>query len=139
MTFSVAVGDVNQSIYGFRHARPEIFYGYSEEVVRVGKHSAELLDNFAAALRFWPAWMLCSKALWHRSETSERSSRVRREKQPLDRSAEGLSPDDPDEESDEGREARWITSRILAAPRHARSRRRPAGGLRRFRRSVSCQ
>ncbi|HWE53547.1 MAG TPA: UvrD-helicase domain-containing protein [Bryobacteraceae bacterium] len=41
-----AVGDTNQSIYGFRHARPEIFHRYLDAVQEQGKHHAELLDNF---------------------------------------------------------------------------------------------
>ena len=39
-----AVGDINQSIYGFRHARPEIFERYQEQTAN--KHYAELLENF---------------------------------------------------------------------------------------------
>jgi ATP-dependent exoDNAse (exonuclease V) beta subunit len=41
-----AVGDVNQSIYGFRHARPDIFHLYRESIKAEGKHSAELFENF---------------------------------------------------------------------------------------------
>ena len=40
------VGDVNQSIYGFRHARPEIFCRYRDDVVFRAGHSVELLHNF---------------------------------------------------------------------------------------------
>jgi ATP-dependent exoDNAse (exonuclease V) beta subunit len=40
------VGDVNQSIYGFRHARPEIFRQYRDDVVFRARHSVDLLDNF---------------------------------------------------------------------------------------------
>ena len=39
-----AVGDINQSIYGFRHAKPEIFEAYREKTL--DKHYTELLDNF---------------------------------------------------------------------------------------------
>ena len=41
-----AVGDRNQSIYGFRHARPEIFQRYREQIEREQKHSVDLLENF---------------------------------------------------------------------------------------------
>lgn len=41
-----AVGDDNQSIYGFRHARPQIFHEYERTVVAQGKHSVSLLHNF---------------------------------------------------------------------------------------------
>ena len=41
-----AVGDVNQSIYGFRHAQPAIFNRYRAEIKASGKHLTQLLDNF---------------------------------------------------------------------------------------------
>jgi ATP-dependent exoDNAse (exonuclease V) beta subunit len=41
-----AVGDVNQSIYGFRHARPELFLQYQEEVDSQEGQSVSLLHNF---------------------------------------------------------------------------------------------
>ena len=40
------VGDVNQSIYGFRHARPEIFLQYRDEVAFRAGQSVSLLHNF---------------------------------------------------------------------------------------------
>ena len=41
-----AVGDINQSIFGFRHAEPEGFLGYRNEVERTRRHLVELTDNF---------------------------------------------------------------------------------------------
>ena len=41
-----AVGDINQSIFGFRHAEPQGFQEYRDEVERRGKHLVELIDNF---------------------------------------------------------------------------------------------
>ena len=41
-----AVGDVNQSIYGFRHADPEVFRGYRDDVERKGNHPVELVENW---------------------------------------------------------------------------------------------
>ncbi|MEO7650978.1 MAG: 3'-5' exonuclease, partial [Bryobacteraceae bacterium] len=41
-----AVGDVNQSIYGFRHADPEVFTGYRSSVESSGRHVAELRENW---------------------------------------------------------------------------------------------
>ncbi len=41
-----AVGDINQSIFGFRHASPEIFRAYRDQVVRESKHHASLKENF---------------------------------------------------------------------------------------------
>ena len=41
-----AVGDINQSIYGFRHADPSVFSGYRDAVKRDGKRLVELVENF---------------------------------------------------------------------------------------------
>jgi ATP-dependent helicase/nuclease subunit A len=41
-----AVGDINQSIFGFRHAEPQGFQQYREQVQRSGRHLVELIDNF---------------------------------------------------------------------------------------------
>ncbi|HEV3199493.1 MAG TPA: UvrD-helicase domain-containing protein [Bryobacteraceae bacterium] len=41
-----AVGDINQSIFGFRHAEPQGFQEYRDEVGRGGKRLVELIDNF---------------------------------------------------------------------------------------------
>ena len=41
-----AVGDINQSIFGFRHAEPEGFERYSDEVRNAGGHHVELRENF---------------------------------------------------------------------------------------------
>jgi ATP-dependent helicase/nuclease subunit A len=41
-----AVGDINQSIFGFRHAEPEGFDEYRNEVERTGRHLVNLVDNF---------------------------------------------------------------------------------------------
>ncbi len=41
-----AVGDINQSIYGFRHADPEVFRDYRKQVEADGGHVVELRTNF---------------------------------------------------------------------------------------------
>jgi len=41
-----AVGDINQSIYGFRHAEPEGFRQYRGEIVARERHLVELTENF---------------------------------------------------------------------------------------------
>ena len=49
-----AVGDINQSIFGFRHAEPQGFSDYRTEIERTGGRSVGLVDNFrsrAAILR----------------------------------------------------------------------------------------
>lgn len=44
------VGDRNQSIYGFRHARPEIFEEHGRTVTAQGGQYVELLENFRTRL-----------------------------------------------------------------------------------------
>jgi ATP-dependent exoDNAse (exonuclease V) beta subunit len=41
-----AVGDINQSIYGFRHAEPRVFREYRDIVAQDGKRLVELVENF---------------------------------------------------------------------------------------------
>lgn len=41
-----AVGDINQSIYGFRNADPEVFREYRDEVRSAGRPVIELRENF---------------------------------------------------------------------------------------------
>jgi ATP-dependent helicase/nuclease subunit A len=41
-----AVGDINQSIYGFRHAEPEGFREYRDDIEQRGRHLVELTENF---------------------------------------------------------------------------------------------
>ncbi|HMC62420.1 MAG TPA: UvrD-helicase domain-containing protein, partial [Candidatus Solibacter sp.] len=41
-----AVGDINQSIFGFRHAEPQGFADYRDEVERTGGRAVRLVDNF---------------------------------------------------------------------------------------------
>ena len=41
-----AVGDINQSIYGFRHAAPEVFRRYRGDLKAHGGHIVELQENF---------------------------------------------------------------------------------------------
>jgi ATP-dependent helicase/nuclease subunit A len=41
-----AVGDINQSIFGFRHAEPQGFSEYRDEIERSGQHLVRLVDNF---------------------------------------------------------------------------------------------
>ncbi len=49
-----AVGDINQSIFGFRHAEPAGFTAYRDDVQARGRRLVQLIDNFrsrAAILR----------------------------------------------------------------------------------------
>ena len=40
------MGDINQSIFGFRHAEPQGFPQYRDDVAARGRHLVELVDNF---------------------------------------------------------------------------------------------
>ena len=41
-----AVGDINQSIFGFRHAEPQGFAQYRDEIAANGRHLVQLVANF---------------------------------------------------------------------------------------------
>ncbi|HEY1494488.1 MAG TPA: UvrD-helicase domain-containing protein [Candidatus Solibacter sp.] len=41
-----AVGDINQSIFGFRHAEPQGFARYRDEIAGGERHLVQLVDNF---------------------------------------------------------------------------------------------
>ncbi len=41
-----AVGDINQSIFGFRHAEPRGFQTYRDEIARMGARLVDLRENF---------------------------------------------------------------------------------------------
>ena len=41
-----AVGDINQSIFGFRHAEPQGFARYRDEIAAGERHLVQLVDNF---------------------------------------------------------------------------------------------
>jgi ATP-dependent exoDNAse (exonuclease V) beta subunit len=107
-----AVGDINQSIYGFRHAKPEIFQAYRKHIADTGKHSAELLDNFrsrADILRF-------VEALLNSAEGIEPHTLVAGAAFPakVEPSIEVLKILDDDKEVATEREARWIAHRIVS-------------------------
>jgi ATP-dependent helicase/nuclease subunit A len=113
-----AVGDVNQSIYGFRHARTEIFQQYRAAIRDSGKHSAELLHNF----RSRPAILRCVEALLNSADGIDARALVAGASF-ADKSAPSIEvlkvhvKDDRDEAAPrEGasREAGWIAHRVLS-------------------------
>ena len=106
-----AVGDPNQSIYGFRHARPEIFRNYRDEVQRDGKHSAELFDNFrsrAPILRMVEGVLNSARGIDSRVLVPGRNFPPRPEP-----AIEVLRAISTDNEGAAVREAKWIAHRIL--------------------------
>ncbi|MBZ5623794.1 MAG: UvrD-helicase domain-containing protein [Acidobacteriia bacterium] len=111
-----AVGDINQSIFGFRHAEPRGFEEYRAEVDRGGKHLVELIDNF----RSRPEILSAVETITAGADGIEPRSLVagRRFDNPRPVSVElmaiahslqprgGLAPD-------ESSEAQWVARRIL--------------------------
>ena len=107
-----AVGDVNQSIYGFRHARPDIFHKYREEIEQSGKHSAGLLHNFRSRAEI----LRCVEGLLNESEGIEARELIAGAvfDPKTTPSIEVLRTFDEDKEEASVREARWIAYLILS-------------------------
>ena len=79
-----AVGDINQSIFGFRHAEPEGFESYREAVAARGGRLVELIDNFRSRAGDserggndrWQARTASSRAAWSPARSSKRRAPV---------------------------------------------------------------
>lgn len=110
-----AVGDANQSIYGFRHARPAIFAAYRNEVETSGRHSGSLMTNFRSRAEI----LKCVEALLNSATGIEPRALV------AGRTFSGkpgpsievircLDRDEDEEDEDEHRESKWIAHRVLA-------------------------
>jgi ATP-dependent exoDNAse (exonuclease V) beta subunit len=107
-----AVGDVNQSIYGFRHARPEIFHDYESDIRSAGKHSSRLLENFRSRAEI----LRCVETLLNSADGIAPRELVAgsvfpRKAQP---SIEILKIHDAGKDEAPAKEARWIAYRILS-------------------------
>jgi ATP-dependent helicase/nuclease subunit A len=107
-----AVGDVNQSIYGFRHARPEIFHQYQADIAQAGKHSAQLLDNFRSRDEI----LRCVERLLNGADGIQPRELIAASLFPDKSSAsiEVLKVVGADKDEATAREARWIAYRILS-------------------------
>jgi ATP-dependent exoDNAse (exonuclease V) beta subunit len=107
-----AVGDINQSVYGFRHAKPEIFRDYRKYIADTGKHSAELLDNFrsrADILRFVEALLNAAAGIEPHTLVAGAAFPAK-----ADPSIEVLKIRDDGKEATTEREARWLAHRIVS-------------------------
>ena len=100
-----AVGDINQSIFGFRHAEPEGFARYQEEVGQTGGRLVELTDNFRSRAQVLSAVeTICNGA----GGVVERPLVARRDfEKPRDVCVELASA------ADIVVEARWVARRIV--------------------------
>jgi ATP-dependent exoDNAse (exonuclease V) beta subunit len=106
------VGDVNQSIYGFRHAKPEIFERYRQRIEASGKHSASLLHNFRSRdpiLRFIGEFLNAAEGIQPRDLAA--AAKFLPKSGP---SIEVLRISDADKDEASAREARWIAHRVLS-------------------------
>jgi ATP-dependent helicase/nuclease subunit A len=118
-----AVGDVNQSIYGFRHARPEIFHDYRAEIDASGKHSVNLLDNFRsrteilrcvesllnAAEGIDPRSLVAGASFANKQSPSIEVLKIHTINEESEAAEDGSEDDEP-----AAKEARWIAHRILS-------------------------
>ena len=107
-----AVGDMNQSIYGFRHARPVIFLDYEAHIRNAGKHSSQLLENFrsrAEILRSVEALLNAAEGIVARELIAGLTFPGKA--QP---SIEILKVQDADKDEATAKEARWVAHRILS-------------------------
>jgi ATP-dependent exoDNAse (exonuclease V) beta subunit len=112
------VGDRNQSIYGFRHAKPEIFLQYREDVDFRGGHSVSLLHNFRsreAILRFVESALAAAEGIEQRALVAGSSFSGKDEP-----SIEVLRSMDVNADAAGEREAAWIAHRVLELSRTLR-------------------
>jgi ATP-dependent helicase/nuclease subunit A len=119
-----AVGDVNQSIYGFRHAQPDIFHHYRKEVEEAQKQSTELLHNFRSRGEI----LSCVETLLNDAEGIESRELIAgadfAEKQFPSIEVMRAVHEDKDEAC--LREARWIAHRVLTLRGELQLKRGPA-------------
>ncbi len=105
-----AVGDINQSIFGFRHASPDVFRQYRDQVRDAGKHHVELVENW----RSRPEILLAAETILNGAEGIEHrrlqpGRRFAAKKQP---SVEVIVAQVESGEWDFTLEPRWVARRI---------------------------
>jgi len=106
-----AVGDINQSIFGFRHAEPDVFKRYRESVERAGGKIDELSDNFRSRKEILAA---VEAVTGHADGILEHHLAPKREFLPKpEPSLEVLVGFGEDKDNAERIEARWMARRIV--------------------------
>ncbi len=106
-----AVGDINQSIYGFRHADPEVFRAYRDRVESDGKHLVELVENWRSR-----AGILCAvETILHLARGIEPRPLVAAKEFPqkLEAPVEVIAAIAETQEAALDLEARWVARRIV--------------------------
>jgi len=106
-----AVGDINQSIFGFRHADPEVFREYRNSVQQNGHRLIDLRDNFRSRPDILRAIATVADGVSGIEKHSLMAGRVFAEDRPV--AVEVLSVTGPDGDEALRREARWVARRIV--------------------------
>jgi ATP-dependent helicase/nuclease subunit A len=106
-----AVGDINQSIYGFRHADPEVFRSYRDQVESDGKHLVELVENWRSR-----AGILCAvKTILHQAPGIEARALVAAKPFPekLEAAVEVIAAISATQDAALNLEAAWVARRLV--------------------------
>ena len=105
-----AVGDINQSIYGFRHADPQVFDAYRTRLLNEDKHVAELRENWRSRGDILRAVLsLVGSAEGIERHSFQSARKFRRKSGP---SIELIRCVAEDGEEATTREAKWVAGRI---------------------------
>lgn len=105
-----AVGDINQSIYGFRHAEPGVFREYRDQVKARGGRLVELEENW----RSRPPILSAAESIAHAAPGIEPHPLIAKREFPekLEASIEVLAAIADTQEAALDLEARWVARRI---------------------------
>ncbi len=105
-----AVGDINQSIYGFRHAEPEVFREYRDQVIARGGRLVELEENW----RSRPPILSAAETISRASPGIEPLPLIAKREFPpkVEASIEVLAAIADTQEAALDLEARWVARRI---------------------------
>ena len=106
-----AVGDINQSIFGFRYSSPDVFRAYRDQVRSTHKHYVDLVENW----RSRPEILLAVETLLQNRPGVEPRQLVAARQRPAKRmpSVEVIAVEQPDPENGAQWEAEWVAQRIL--------------------------
>ncbi|HEV3330483.1 MAG TPA: UvrD-helicase domain-containing protein [Bryobacteraceae bacterium] len=106
-----AVGDINQSIFGFRHADPEVFRDYRASVEQEGQRLIELVANFRSRPEILRAVETVAEGAAGVEQRQLLAGRVFPDERPVP--VEVFSMTAPDGDQALRNEARWVARRIL--------------------------
>lgn len=106
-----AVGDLNQSIYSFRHASPAVFHAYRASVEEHGAHLRELVENW----RSREPILLTTQFLLNGSDGIAPRDLVPARKLPAREgpAIEVIAAAGEDEDAARELEAQWIANRVV--------------------------